>query len=161
MIWYNTFWIVHFKYQVENSLETECYAGMLLATVWSAWLLYTAFSRRISLLAAVTCSSQGLHLEARRGQSSEIKRVGCTTAIWKSQEGGVGSGNGKWEGKMVMTFSNIRPQQSLSQVCKGCVNKRQKEGGRVEHGWGSHESYLFLSNIYNFSYNIANTHHAL
>lgn len=121
------FWNVHCKYLVENSLETECYAGMLLATVWSAWLFYTAFSRRISLLAAVTCSSHGLHLEAWLGQSSEIKRIGCTTAIWKSQEGGVGSGNGKWEGKMVMTFSNIRPQQSASQVCKGCVKKRQKE----------------------------------
>lgn len=134
---------------------------MLLATAWSAWLLYTGFSRRISLLAAVTCSSHGLHLEAWLGQLSEIKRVGCTTVIWKSQEGGVRSGNGKWEGKMVMTFSNIRPQQSLSQVCKCCVNKIQKERGRVEHGWGSPESYLFLSNIYNFSYKIANTQHAL
>lgn len=141
------FWNVHFKYLVENSLETECYAGMLLATVWSAWLFYTAFSRRISLLAAVTCSSHGLHLEAWLGQSSEIKRIGCTTAIWKSQEGGVGSGNGKWEGKWSWLFPTSDHSSQHHKYVKDVLRK-DKKSGRVEHGWGSHESYLFLSNIY-------------
>ena len=99
-------------------------------------------------MVAATCSSHGPHSEAWLGQSSEIKRAGCTTAIWKSQEGGAQVRSGKWEGKMVRLFPTIRPWQSASQVCEVRVKKPTKQTKKQnESGGGSHESYLFLNNM--------------